>query len=458
MPPVRTGSLAGAKPVKTERTHEENQERAYIAASRRSDRSLEARIESARRASEIHKKRTGRALRVTEADVVNEEMYEEEDEDLPAQYRRLTAHLHTGSVDFNRRLQAYLASQHATRSALAATYDHQLINTNYAQHYPNAPHFAHHMMPQPMLPTQMLPPQMIHRSPQSYRQSPYPVNYQAHMHQRQASMSTSQNAPGYQSPSTSPKNTEPMQSAERRQNAGAAAPASSAMPTPLPQSSAESRPILSRSAASATKVETTQPSFSTPDMGQSPTVFQPMQHMYPGYGFSPYMQYGFEPSMASFSPFSTSLPMESQQLLGPALDPLNPHTNMLMAGSEVMQQPFYSYNPNPNKTRPSPLALNGMNGMSQTLAPGALDTNVNVDHYSCTNPPSASTEGVTSPYTPYGFTMDNSFGDNSLKTPILTRNNSAAGSATITPSNEWANFLDAGAWEDQPGATVPVPV
>ena len=69
MPPMRT--MCSVKPMKTERTHEENQERAYIAASRRSDRSLEARVESARRASEIHKRRTGRSLRVTEQDVIN---------------------------------------------------------------------------------------------------------------------------------------------------------------------------------------------------------------------------------------------------------------------------------------------------------------------------------------------------------------------------------------------------
>ncbi|CAG8449471.1 10505_t:CDS:2 [Diversispora eburnea] len=60
-----------------ERTHEENQERAYIAASHRGDRSMEARIESARKASEIHKKRTGKALRITPEDVRNEEMYQE---------------------------------------------------------------------------------------------------------------------------------------------------------------------------------------------------------------------------------------------------------------------------------------------------------------------------------------------------------------------------------------------
>ncbi|CAB4439552.1 unnamed protein product [Rhizophagus irregularis] len=64
-----------------ERTHEENQERAYIAASHRGDRSMEARIESARKASDIHKKRTGRALRITAEDVRNEEMYQEIDPD-----------------------------------------------------------------------------------------------------------------------------------------------------------------------------------------------------------------------------------------------------------------------------------------------------------------------------------------------------------------------------------------
>jgi hypothetical protein len=40
---------------------------------------MEARIESARKASDIHKKRTGRALRITPEDVRNEEMYQEID-------------------------------------------------------------------------------------------------------------------------------------------------------------------------------------------------------------------------------------------------------------------------------------------------------------------------------------------------------------------------------------------
>jgi len=71
-----------------ERSHEENQERAYIAASHRGDRSMEARIESARKASEIHKKRTGKALRITPEDVRNEEMYQEVDPEEETKLKR----------------------------------------------------------------------------------------------------------------------------------------------------------------------------------------------------------------------------------------------------------------------------------------------------------------------------------------------------------------------------------
>ena len=54
---------------------------------------MDARIESAKRASEIHYQRTGRYLRVRAEDVINEEMYEEEDLDYLTQYRRLSNHI-----------------------------------------------------------------------------------------------------------------------------------------------------------------------------------------------------------------------------------------------------------------------------------------------------------------------------------------------------------------------------
>lgn len=53
-------------------------ERALVAASRRDDRTLELRIESAHKASAIHKARTGKGFFVSEAGVLNKEMYEED--------------------------------------------------------------------------------------------------------------------------------------------------------------------------------------------------------------------------------------------------------------------------------------------------------------------------------------------------------------------------------------------
>ncbi|KAI9666375.1 MAG: hypothetical protein M1821_004311 [Bathelium mastoideum] len=461
MPPVRT--LAAAKPIKTERTHEENQERAYIAASRRSDRSLEARVESARRASEIHKRRTGRSLRVTEQDVVNEEMYEEEDDDLPMQYRRLTAHLQTGSADFNRRLAAYLTNHVAMRSALD-----QAITNSYAQQYPGAPQFAHSQQFQPSFPTpmtnQMMPPQMIHRSPSNYRQSPYPAQspgFRPQQHQRSASIATTQelssNQPNYAmaSPTEGPKHD------EARRMSLPAQPSTTPVQTPNVQQEAsqlhtspQTSPQVSRNSSSQNLAAqgATPHGFFKQEIPQSESQpSQVPQAMYPMQSPTSFVP---SPSAFNYSPFSTSLPTESQMLLGSALDPSDPFTSMLMSGSDRTQQPFYSYNPNPSsKSRPMH-PHPSYDGMNQTLAPGALDTNL--EHHNFSNPPSATTEGVITPFTPgFGFTMDGNFNDAFRGAP-LTRSNSGQGSGDgITPGvdREWTSFVDANLWEEPTGTS-----
>ncbi|KAK7968971.1 hypothetical protein PG988_008044 [Apiospora saccharicola] len=118
----------------TERSHEENQERAYIAASRRADRSLEARVQSARMASEIHRRRTGRGLKVTEEIVIKEEMYEEEEDDLPRQYKYLTAHLQTNSPAMNHRVNAYITTQ----AAMATMARYNEVNKLFSESFPSA--------------------------------------------------------------------------------------------------------------------------------------------------------------------------------------------------------------------------------------------------------------------------------------------------------------------------------
>ncbi|KAK0384437.1 hypothetical protein NLU13_8523 [Sarocladium strictum] len=126
---------------KSERSHEENQERAYIAASRRADRSIEARVQSARMASEIHKKRTGKSFRITEDIVIKEEMYEEEDDDFPRSYRLLGPHMQTGSAEMNSRLEAFLTnkiamSQYVARGGERWEKENE-INKLFAASFPN---------------------------------------------------------------------------------------------------------------------------------------------------------------------------------------------------------------------------------------------------------------------------------------------------------------------------------
>ncbi|KAM0719913.1 hypothetical protein Q7P37_004048 [Cladosporium fusiforme] len=160
MPPVRRE--ASSKQFQYERSHEENQERAYIAASRRSDRSLEARVESARRASDLHKKRTGRALQVTEAAVVNEEMYEEII-DLPSRQSLLHSHYEAEHANFDRRLLAYIGTQVATRNMLGqAISSHQQ-----ADHSNDTNQSVPACMPQPALPHQLTE-YRHHRQQQQY--------------------------------------------------------------------------------------------------------------------------------------------------------------------------------------------------------------------------------------------------------------------------------------------------
>jgi hypothetical protein len=141
--------------------------RAYIAASRRSDRSIEARLESARRASEIHKRRTGKALRVTEEDVRNEEMYEEED-DLPHGF---AYGLTSSSLDFRMRMQAYWEQQFALRNAMSlAAAGNNLSNVatqpplslrdyyqRFARQYPLSLTTNQYVFPPPQIPTNVQP-------------------------------------------------------------------------------------------------------------------------------------------------------------------------------------------------------------------------------------------------------------------------------------------------------------
>jgi hypothetical protein len=371
---------------------------AYIAASRRSDRSLEARIESARRASEIHKKRTGRGLRVTEQDVINEEMYEEEEEDLPTQYQRLSAHLHTGSLMFNRKLHDYIATQHGVRNLFLQQY--QPLPGYGPQVASSMSPYSHMQPPQAQSPQlqnpqmqsspmqnsfmgqqMMLPPQFSNQSAQphsprglqqpqaGFRQAPYSIP-QRSQHGRSASIPAMQQTPSFTGQNFAPVGT-PQTEEQRRLSL----PPHAIDQTTYQAADDRVRPSLSRNPSTSPTVQK-QPA--SPQNGQArASATPPLARESPPYqneNFSsfPFMTMNYDPSsqVLNMNPLSFSMPPESQQFIGSALDPNDPHTPMLMAGSEYIPQPFgnYKYNPNidskmsrADETSTNPSKLSGTN-------------------------------------------------------------------------------------------------
>ena len=100
-------------------------------------------MESVRHGSEIRESQTGRSLRTTEQDIIDSESYVVKDDDFSMEYHRLVSHLQTKSVDFNRRLAAYLTTQVAKRSEMERvvtnSYDqHQKPSVKYPQQRPFA--------------------------------------------------------------------------------------------------------------------------------------------------------------------------------------------------------------------------------------------------------------------------------------------------------------------------------
>ncbi|KAH9905958.1 hypothetical protein F4778DRAFT_779346 [Xylariomycetidae sp. FL2044] len=85
-------------------------------------------------ASEIHRRRTGRGLKVSEDIVLKEEMYEEEEDDLPRHYKFLTAHLQTNSPEMNHRVNAFITTQ--TAMATMARYNE--VNRLFNESFPSA--------------------------------------------------------------------------------------------------------------------------------------------------------------------------------------------------------------------------------------------------------------------------------------------------------------------------------
>ncbi|KAL2137123.1 hypothetical protein VTI74DRAFT_8755 [Chaetomium olivicolor] len=149
-PPSDSSSEMADLPLKrTQRTHEENQERAYIAASRRADRDIEHRIRSALKASECRKKRTGRGLKITREAVLGDEQYESDDED------DATRRFRHPAGNLSNPLMANRADRYAEIDALFAKH---FPNVQLSSRWPQTTHHqASYLQQQPLHGTQPLP-------------------------------------------------------------------------------------------------------------------------------------------------------------------------------------------------------------------------------------------------------------------------------------------------------------
>ncbi|KAI9807760.1 MAG: hypothetical protein M1825_005065 [Sarcosagium campestre] len=334
-------------------------------------------------------------------------MYEEEDDDMPAQYRRLTAHLQTGSADFNRRLAAYLTNHVAMRSALEQT-----INHSYAQQFPNAPQAPQSMFQSPLLPEHMRQNGSIYRQPGfAMPNSPAPGSSS---HARSSSIATPQGVPAT-AQVTSPLSPDPNHPRRMSVPANAATPGSEA---PLQGGSLD----LSSSAV--------------PQVGNHNAQF-PMPNRPQPFGQSALDMQGFDHG----SPFSMALPPETQMLLGNTLDPNDFLTPMLMSGSEFLPQ--HGFNADHSTPKPTDFQAS-YGGMNSTVAPSALDIEPNAELQKTVG------DGRRS----HGFSTFGDFGlGSSFKRPAIPTDDSTHDSVASTGSGigeDWGNFINDTSYENNP--------
>lgn len=351
-------------------------------------------------------------------------MYEEEDDDLPTQYQRLNAHLQTSSWIFNRKLHDYIATQQGVRNMfLHQQFPGQSFQPYGAQFAPNGqvPMVNQTMLPPQTFnppaqtfaqPSQPFSPQGYQQNQQGYRHAPYNIPQRPQSHQRSASIPTPQSVQNF-TPSIPQGNLDPTTAQ------GDVSRRMSLPPHALEQGNeSQSRPSLSRSSTAQSLQQQPVSTHGVPSGSSAPTSAQgtprvrsgnttPVSHQFASLPFSTSSQ------VIDMNPLSLSLPPESQQLIGSALDPNDPRTAIFMAGSDNIPQPFmgtYSYNPNL-----SPKSRMGASvaGMTQTLAPeNSIKLDTAMDGTSSDSPPSAMSESIFSPhslFTPSGFEYSNFF-------------------------------------------------
>jgi len=222
-------------------------------------------------ASDIHRKRTGKSFKISEEIVTKEEMYEEEDDDLPRSLRVLTSHLKTGSPDFDFKLQSFVANRVVMASMVAGiSHEEWLkndpINKMFAQQFSGA---STATMPNQMYRNQ--PHQQPHAQTPS-NQSPIspgysnvsPVAYQSPSNQYPRDPSDSAGHPRRNDDSLSPPALTPRSASQTPQSRATPVHSSASVVTPMTEYPQHSGPNSSFTSAISNDVKMMMPGF---DMG-----------------------------------------------------------------------------------------------------------------------------------------------------------------------------------------------
>jgi hypothetical protein len=163
----------------------------------------------------------------------------------------------------------------------------------------------------------------------------------------------------------------------------------------------------------------------------------------------------FPPVWQDMGPFTTSLPPEAQQLLGPGLDPNDPFTSVLMAGSEnYISNPYYPWGnlQGSCKLAETTIAMHpSFNGMSATLAPSVLEFGADaLSATTATTPPSNGNNTVPSSGLGFNFSQDGKVFDS------YSRDGSTQGlsSGQVTPAEDFGDSsIQGGGWCEEAATT-----
>ena len=278
----------------------------------------------------------------------------------------------------------------------------QMVNNSYSSQFQGQ--FQQNMFQSPMLPQHHSP-----RSPMSsYRQAPYPSPHNPNFRPMHGRAYSTAESPSQDGESTSAAG----QSLDHRRLSTPAAiqPSSTSINT----DGAMSDQKYMRQAQSATLLN-----------GNFPPLWQDM------------------------GPFTTALPPETQQMLGPALDNNDPFHAMLMNGSDAYtNNPYYPWNDMSQGIKGMPVHPSAYHGMSATLAPAAMALKSEA-----TTP--GTSAGTTSDTTAPSSGLDFNFSQESKglhlhSLPTMDQNNSGLGSGQVTPGDAfWDNFVQDDHWSQE---------